>query len=85
MSQPSSYDLVIVGTGIAGSALANALSNPASTSRAAPLRIALLERSLAEPNRIVGELLQPSGVATLRSLGLVRASKASTQSPYTAS
>jgi squalene monooxygenase len=68
--QPSSYDVLIVGAGIAGSALANALSNAASTSRAAPLRIALLERSLAEPDRIVGELLQPGGVAALRSLGL---------------
>ena len=66
----SSYDVVIVGAGIAGSAFAHALSAAALTSRAAPLRIALLERSLAEPDRIVGELLQPAGVAALRSLGL---------------
>ncbi|KAI0272615.1 squalene epoxidase-domain-containing protein [Gloeopeniophorella convolvens] len=66
----SSYDIVIVGAGIAGSALAHALSAAASTSRAAPLRVALLERSLEEPDRIVGELLQPGGVAALRSLGL---------------
>ena len=65
----SSYDVVIVGAGIAGSAFAHALST-ASTCRATPLRIALLERSLAEPDRIVGELLQPAGVAALRSLGL---------------
>jgi squalene monooxygenase len=69
-AQSSSYDVVIVGAGIAGSALAHALSNAASTSRATPLHIALLERSLAEPDRIVGELLQPGGVAALRSLGL---------------
>ena len=67
------YDIVIVGAGIAGSALAHALSTAASTSRAAPLRIALLERSLSEPDRIVGELLQPGGVAALRSLGLAAA------------
>jgi squalene monooxygenase len=66
----SSYDILIVGAGIAGSALAHALSAAASTSRATPLRIALLERSLAEPDRIVGELLQPGGVAALCSLGL---------------
>src|SRR5258708_26235332 len=66
----SSYDVVIVGAGIAGSAFAHALSTAASTSRATPLRIALLERSLAEADRIVGELLQPGGVAGLRSLGL---------------
>jgi len=69
-SQGSSYDIVIVGAGIAGSAFAHALSTAASTSRPSPLRIALLERSLAEPDRIVGELLQPGGVAALRSLGL---------------
>lgn len=70
IAQRSSYDVIIVGAGIAGSALAHALSAAASTSRAQPLRIALLERSLAEPDRIVGELLQPGGVAALRSLGL---------------
>ncbi|KIL56573.1 hypothetical protein M378DRAFT_1034416 [Amanita muscaria Koide BX008] len=32
--------------------------------------MALLERSLAEPDRIVGELLQPGGVMALRQLGL---------------
>lgn len=68
--QDSSYHVVIVGAGIAGSALAHALATAASTSRTKPLRIALLERSLAEPDRIVGELLQPGGVAALRSLGL---------------
>ncbi|KAH9972758.1 squalene epoxidase-domain-containing protein [Lactifluus volemus] len=65
-----SYDIIIVGAGIAGSALAHALSTSASTSRDTPLRIAVIERSLAEPDRIVGELLQPGGVTALRSLGL---------------
>ncbi|KIO07605.1 hypothetical protein M404DRAFT_23471 [Pisolithus tinctorius Marx 270] len=37
-----------------------------SNLRASPLRIALLERSLAEPDRIVG----PGGVAALQKLGL---------------
>ncbi|KAI0047410.1 squalene monooxygenase [Auriscalpium vulgare] len=64
-----SYDVVIVGAGVAGSALAHALSSFSST-RPSPLRIALLERSLAEPDRIVGELLQPGGVAALRALGM---------------
>jgi squalene monooxygenase len=62
----SQYDVLIVGAGIAGSALAYALSQ----SLALPRRIALLERSLAEPDRIVGELLQPAGVAFLDKLGL---------------
>ncbi|KAF8596866.1 squalene epoxidase [Ceratobasidium sp. AG-I] len=63
------YDILVVGAGIAGSALAHALAGvPHPTAR--PLRIALLERSLAEPDRIVGELLQPGGMAALRNLGL---------------
>ncbi|KAJ7166479.1 squalene epoxidase-domain-containing protein [Mycena crocata] len=61
------YDVLIVGAGVAGSALAHALS---TLPRSKPLRIALLERSLAEPDRIVGELLQPGGVLALQQLGL---------------
>ncbi|KAF9528978.1 squalene epoxidase [Crepidotus variabilis] len=61
------YDVVIVGAGIAGSALANGLS---TLPRSKPWRIALVERSLAEPDRIVGELLQPGGVIALKKLGL---------------
>ena len=69
MNQSSHYDAIIVGAGIAGSALAQALSTlPRQNGK--PLRIALLERSLAEPDRIVGEILQPGGVIALRNLGL---------------
>ncbi|EIW85971.1 squalene epoxidase [Coniophora puteana RWD-64-598 SS2] len=64
------YDVVIVGAGIAGATLAYALSTITSKTRPAPLSIALLERSLAEPDRIVGELLQPSGVASLQAIGM---------------
>ncbi|KAI0643282.1 squalene monooxygenase [Trametes meyenii] len=64
-----SYDILIVGAGVAGSALAHALS-AAATERSRPLRICLLERSLAEPDRIVGELLQPGGIMALQKLGL---------------
>ncbi|TFK48523.1 SE-domain-containing protein [Heliocybe sulcata] len=67
-SQP--YDVLIVGAGVVGSALAHALAHAPSSARRKPLRIALLERSLAEPDRIVGELLQPGGVAALRKLGM---------------
>ncbi|KZV63322.1 squalene epoxidase [Peniophora sp. CONT] len=71
MTWQTSYDVLIVGAGIAGSALAHALTtSTASTSRAKPLRVALLERSFAEPDRIVGELLQPGGWDALRALGL---------------
>ncbi|CEL56370.1 squalene monooxygenase [Rhizoctonia solani AG-1 IB] len=61
------YDVVIIGAGIAGSAMAHAL---ATMQVVRPLKIALLERSLAEPDRIVGELLQPGGIEALKKLGL---------------
>jgi squalene monooxygenase len=63
------YDVLIVGAGIVGSALAHALST-LSSDESRPLNILLLERSLAEPQRIVGELFQPSGVEALRELGI---------------
>ncbi|KAF2235837.1 ERG1 squalene epoxidase [Viridothelium virens] len=56
-------DVVIVGGGIAGCATAVSLSNQGRS-------VILLERSLKEPDRIVGELLQPGGVAALEKLGL---------------
>lgn len=56
-------DIVIVGAGIAGCALAHALGAQGRS-------VALLERSLKQPDRIVGELLQPGGVGALRQLGL---------------
>lgn len=56
-------EVVIVGAGIFGSAMAVALGNQGRS-------VILLERSLKEPDRIVGELLQPGGVAALEKLGL---------------
>lgn len=56
-------DVVIVGAGVLGCALAVALGNQGRS-------VILLERSLKEPDRIVGELLQPGGVQALEALGL---------------
>ncbi|KAL1967705.1 hypothetical protein VTN77DRAFT_2962 [Rasamsonia byssochlamydoides] len=56
-------DVVIVGAGIAGCALAVALGRQGRS-------VLLLEKSLKEPDRIVGELLQPGGVQALEQLGL---------------
>jgi squalene monooxygenase len=56
-------DAIIVGAGILGCALAVALGTQGR-------RIVLIERDLSEPDRIVGELLQPGGVHALRQLGL---------------
>ncbi|KAF8959164.1 squalene epoxidase [Flammula alnicola] len=63
----SHYDIIIVGAGVAGSALAHAL---ATLPRPKLLQIALIERSFSEPDRIVGELLQPGGVEALKTLNM---------------
>ncbi|KAJ5104824.1 hypothetical protein NUU61_002171 [Penicillium alfredii] len=56
-------DVVIVGAGIMGCALAVALGRQGRS-------VILLENSMKEPDRIVGELLQPGGVHALEMLGL---------------
>ncbi|CAI7792479.1 unnamed protein product [Closterium sp. NIES-53] len=57
------YDALVVGAGIAGCALAYSLGK---TGR----RVLVLERDLSEPDRIVGELLQPGGYLKLVELGM---------------
>ncbi|EFC48843.1 squalene monooxygenase [Naegleria gruberi] len=57
------YDVVIVGGGIGGCALGSALSK-------AGKNVLVLERDMSEPDRIIGELLQPGGVQHLKDLGL---------------
>lgn len=56
-------DAIIVGAGVAGSALAHTLGKDGR-------RVLVLERDLTEPDRIVGELLQPGGYLKLLELGL---------------
>jgi len=56
-------DVVVVGAGIFGCAAAYALAQQGRS-------VILLERWLQEPDRIVGELLQPGGVSALEKLGL---------------
>lgn len=56
-------DVVIVGAGVFGCAVAVALARQGRS-------VILLERWMREPDRIVGELLQPGGVAALKKLGL---------------
>lgn len=60
---PNVYDVVIVGAGVVGPPLAVALAKQHR-------RVALIERDFKEPNRIVGELMQPSGMYSLEKLGL---------------
>ncbi|KAF7519799.1 hypothetical protein G7054_g12975 [Neopestalotiopsis clavispora] len=56
-------DVVIVGAGVFGCAAAYALAQQDRS-------VILLERWMTQPNRIVGELLQPGGVEALTKLGL---------------
>ena len=58
-------EVLVVGAGIIGTALAITLAR-APHNRS----VTLLEKSLKEPDRIVGELLQPGGVSALHILGL---------------
>ncbi|KAG4304871.1 hypothetical protein PORY_001546 [Pneumocystis oryctolagi] len=59
----NNWDCIIVGAGILGAPLATVLGRQQR-------QILLLERDLSEPDRIVGELLQPGGVAALKTLKL---------------
>lgn len=56
-------DVVIVGAGVLGSAMAAVLARDGR-------RVTVVERDLREPDRIVGELLQPGGYRALKDLGL---------------
>ncbi|XP_015238818.1 PREDICTED: squalene monooxygenase [Cyprinodon variegatus] len=56
-------DVLIVGAGVLGSAMAAVLARDGR-------RVTVVERDLREPDRIVGELLQPGGFRALRELGL---------------
>ena len=58
-----SFDIIIIGGGILGCAAAHALGEQGRS-------ILLIERDWNEPDRIVGELLQPGGVDALEILGL---------------
>lgn len=61
--RPERFDAIVVGGGIIGCAMACALGKQGR-------RVLILERDLTEPDRIVGELLQPDGIAKLAELGL---------------
>ncbi|GER37468.1 squalene monooxygenase [Striga asiatica] len=62
-SKDGGDDIIIVGAGVAGAALAHTLGKDGR-------RVRVIERDLTEPDRIVGELLQPGGYLKLLELGL---------------
>ncbi|RHZ87496.1 hypothetical protein Glove_34g117 [Diversispora epigaea] len=63
MSENLEYDLIVIGAGIVGCATAFTFGNQGR-------KVLLIERDMSEPDRIVGELLQPGGVIVLEKLGL---------------
>uniref|UniRef100_A0A2K5E7Q1 Squalene monooxygenase n=1 Tax=Aotus nancymaae TaxID=37293 RepID=A0A2K5E7Q1_AOTNA len=62
-SSENDPEVIIVGAGILGSALAAVLSRDGR-------KVTVIERDLKEPDRIVGEFLQPGGYQVLKDLGL---------------
>ncbi|NXK88062.1 ERG1 monooxygenase, partial [Formicarius rufipectus] len=63
LSPQNDPEIIIVGSGVLGSSLATVLSRDGR-------KVTVIERDLKEPDRIVGELLQPGGFNALRDLGL---------------
>ncbi|KAF0886715.1 squalene monooxygenase [Crocuta crocuta] len=63
VSSQNDPEVIIVGSGVVGSALAAMLSRDGR-------EVTVIERDLAEPDRIVGEFLQPGGYRVLKDLGL---------------
>lgn len=56
-------EVIVVGSGILGSSLAAALGMDGR-------KVTVIERDMKQPDRIVGEFLQPAGVAALKKLFL---------------
>ena len=63
MLSPHDPEVILVGSGVLGSALASALARDGR-------KVTVIERDLKQPDRIVGELLQPGGCKALKKLGL---------------
>lgn len=57
------YEFIVVGFGVAGASLAEQLGRQGR-------RVLVVERDVGYQERIVGELIQPGGLQTLRALGL---------------
>ena len=56
-------EVVVVGSGVLGSAMGAVMARDGH-------RVTVIERDLSEPDRIVGEVLQPGGYRALRMLDL---------------
>lgn len=60
------YEAIVVGAGVVGPAIATGMARQGR-------RVLIVERDWSEPDRIVGELMQPAGLKALRSLGMIQA------------
>ncbi|UKN02485.1 FAD-dependent monooxygenase [Paracrocinitomix mangrovi] len=56
------YDIIVIGAGVAGGVFA--------ASQNKDKKILVIERDLTEPDRIIGELMQPRGLQALEEMGL---------------
>lgn len=73
MASTAEYDVIVVGAGVAGGALASVLARDGRRVLAVERELRGADGALAEPDRIVGELLQPGGYDSLCALGLADA------------
>lgn len=60
------YDVIVIGAGVVGPCIATAMARQGR-------KVLIVEREWDEPNRIVGELMQPSGLKSLKQLGMIKA------------
>ncbi len=63
MQPQNKFDVCVIGAGVAGGVLAAYLSTKG-------MSVCVIEKTLKEQERIVGELLQPGGLMQLKSMGL---------------
>jgi squalene monooxygenase len=66
MSTDIHYDAIVIGAGVIGPCLAKCLAGQGR-------KVLIIEREWTKPNRIVGELMQPSGLLALKRLGMAKA------------
>lgn len=62
----SDFDAIVIGAGVVGPCIATALARQGR-------KVLIVERDWSEPDRIVGELMQPAGIKALQELGMVQA------------
>ena len=72
--QEMEYDVCIVGAGVVGCSLGRALADQGK-------KVMVIERDLEEPDKFIGELLQPGGVESLMKLGWPKSAFVEIDSP----